>query len=419
MEYLEYRNGTLHCEGVALEEIAHVIKTPCYIYSAATLTQNYLAFDESLPNLPHQICFALKANSNLTILRKLADLGSGADVVSGGELFKALQAGIQPHKIVYSGVGKTPEEIRFALQSNILMFNVESESELWAIRNEAKEQRKQAPISIRVNPNVDPQTHPYIATGLKENKFGLSIDKAISLYQHAAQLAEFEIRGIACHIGSQLTSLAPFAAAFDRLLDTIQNLDDMGIPLQYIDLGGGLGIRYKDETPPTPQEYGNLIQEKFKNVRKPILLEPGRAICGNAGYLLTKIIYVKENEGKLFYIVDAGMNDLIRPSLYQAYHEIVPVKLPTSTEKTPVDVVGPICESGDFLAKNRDLPLLQEGDLLLVKNSGAYGFSMSSNYNARPRPAEILVDNGNFALIRIRENYEQLTANEINGRNSL
>ncbi len=419
MEYLEYRNDTLHCEGVALEEIAHAFKTPCYVYSAATLTQNYQALDESLPNLPHQICFALKANSNLTILRRLAKLGSGADVVSGGELFKALQAGIQPKKIVYSGVGKTTEEIRFALQSNILMFNVESESELWAIRNEAKQLHKPAPISIRVNPDIDPQTHPYIATGLKENKFGLPIEKAISLYQQAAQIPEFEIRGIACHIGSQLTSLSPFAAAFDRLLDAILNLDHMGISLQYIDLGGGLGIRYKDEIPPTPQEYGSLIQEKFQNSQKTILLEPGRAICGNAGYILTRVIYVKQNEGKRFYIVDAGMNDLIRPSLYQAYHEIVPVKLPTSTEKFPADVVGPICESGDFLAKNRELPLLQEGDLLLIKNSGAYGFSMSSNYNARPRPAEVLIDDGNFSLIRMRENYEQLIANEVNGRNSL
>lgn len=416
MEYLEYRNGTLHCEGVALEEIAAAIKTPCYIYSAAMLTQNYQALDESLPNIPHQICFALKANSNLIILRQLAKLGSGADVVSGGELYKALHAGISPHKIVYSGVGKTTQEIRFALQSNILMFNVESESELQAIRNEAKHQHKPAPISLRVNPDVDPQTHHYIATGLKENKFGLPINKAISLYQQAARREEFEIRGIACHIGSQLTSISPFAAAFERLLDTIQTLDHLGIPIHYIDLGGGLGIRYNDETPPTPQEYGCLIQEKFKDLQKLILLEPGRAICGNAGYLLTRIIYVKQNDDKFFYIVDAGMNDLIRPSLYQAYHEIVPVKLPPSTEKITADVVGPICESGDFLAKSRELPVLQEGELLLVKNSGAYGFSMSSNYNARPRPAEVLIENGNFSLIRKRESFQQLIENEMNGK---
>ncbi len=413
MDFLEYNQGILHCDGVAVEEIAQTIHTPCYVYSAAALTHNYHAFDNALPNIPHQICFAVKANGNLTILRHLANLGAGADIVSGGELYKALKAGIPNQKIVYSGVGKTTEEIRFALQSEILMFNVESESELLAIQAEAKQQHKRAPISIRVNPDVDPQTHHYIATGLKENKFGLPVGKAIELYHQAALMPELEICGIACHIGSQLTSLQPFSAAFDRLLEMIRQLEQDNILLSYIDLGGGLGIRYKDETPPAPKEYGILIQDKFSGLSKTILLELGRAICAEAGFLLTKIIYIKENDGKRFYIVDAGMNDLIRPTLYQAYHEIIPLRLSPDMEWTTVDVAGPICESGDFLAKSRSLPMLKEGDLILVKNSGAYGFSMASNYNARPRPPEVLIKDGAYSLIRKRETFDQLIENEI------
>ena len=413
MKALAYQNGKLYCEGVAIEEIAKQYKTPLYLYSASTLTQNYQDFDQGLGDLPHQVCFSVKSNGNLSILHLLSRLGSGADIVSGGELFKALQAGIPAKKIVYSGVGKTLEEIQTALEADILLFNIESEQELVAIQSIAQKLHKRAAISIRVNPNIDPKTHHYITTGLKENKFGLSNEKAISLYQQAKQMPELEIRGIACHIGSQLTSLQPYVETFDHLTELIQQLEQLGISLSYIDVGGGLGIQYHDENPPTPQAYGALIQEKFGKFHKTILLEPGRAICGNAGCLITKIIYVKETPEKVFYIVDAAMNDLIRPSFYQAYHEMIPLKEPQSNQTIPVDVVGPICESGDFLAKNRGLPLLEAGDLLLVQDSGAYGLSMSSNYNARPRAPEVLIREGNYSLIRKRETPSQLIENDL------
>lgn len=408
MELLKYHDGILQCDGVSLLEIAKKIKTPCYVYSATALARNFRAFEEGMAAMPHLICFAVKANGNLSLLKLLAGLGAGADVVSGGELFKAIKAGIPASKIVYSGVGKTKEEIRYALKTGILMFNVESEPELRAIRAEARRIGKRATISIRVNPDVDPQTHPYISTGLKKNKFGLSVEKAMSLYEEIKGWSEVEIKGIDCHIGSQLTSLQPFLDAIDRILSLVHRLKEKGIRLQYIDVGGGLGIRYKDEIPPTPQEYGAAVCKKLADTGLTVLIEPGRAICGNAGGLLTKVLYVKDAGEKRFYVVDAAMNDLLRPSLYQAYHEILPVKQPKTTRLLTADVVGPICESGDFLAKDRELPRLKTGDLLLVKSAGAYGFTMSSNYNARLRAAEVMIENGSFRVVRRRETLAQL-----------
>lgn len=412
MDLVEYRDGVLHCEGVSLLKLAKRVKTPCYVYSASALTQNFQAFDTAMAQVPHLVCFAVKANANLSVLKLLAELGAGADVVSGGELFKALKAGIPASKIIYSGVGKTKDEIAYALKAGILMFNVESEAELHAIRSQAKRLKKRAPISFRVNPDVDPQTHPYISTGLKKNKFGLPVEKAMELYEQAALWPEVELKGIDCHIGSQLTSLQPFLDAIDRLLFMLKRLHEKGISLQYVDVGGGLGIRYKDETPPTPQAYGAAICEKLASTGLTVIIEPGRAICGNAGGLLTRVIYVKDTGEKRFYIVDAAMNDLIRPSLYQAYHEIVPVRLPKTKKLVSANVVGPICESGDFLAKDRELPHLKAGDLLLVKSAGAYGFTMSSNYNARPRAAEVLIKDDGFQVVRKRETYSRLIEDE-------
>lgn len=413
MDSVEYRSGVLHCEDVSLLQIAKKVKTPCYVYSASVLTQNFQAFDNAMHNMPHLVCFAVKANGNLAVLRHLAKLGAGADVVSGGELFKAMKAGIPACKIIYSGVGKTREEIRYALKSGILMFNVESEAELHTIRAEAKRLKKRAPVSIRVNPNVDPQTHPYISTGLKKNKFGLSVEKAIPLYEEANTWPEVEIKGIDCHIGSQLTTLQPFLDALDRILWVVEKLSKKGIALQYIDVGGGLGIRYMNETPPTPEEYATSICKRLAGTGLTCVLEPGRAICGNAGGLLTRVLYVKDTDEKRFYIVDAAMNDLVRPSLYQAYHEILPVKQPRTVRLLKADVVGPICESGDFLARDRELPRLKAGDLLLVKSAGAYGFTMSSNYNARPRAAEVMVEAGAFRVVRRRETLARLIQGEI------
>ncbi|MEZ0329492.1 MAG: diaminopimelate decarboxylase [Dissulfuribacterales bacterium] len=413
MELLEYKDGILCCDHVSLLSIAKKIKTPCYVYSATVLTERFNAFNNAMASLPHLVCFAVKANSNLSVLKLLAGIGAGADVVSGGELFKAMKAGIPASRIVYSSVGKTKEEIRYALKAGILMFNVESEPELRMIQTEARRLGKRAPISIRVNPDVDPQTHPYISTGLKKNKFGLSVETAFNLYKQASTWPEVEIKGIDCHIGSQLTSLQPFLDAMDRILSMVHRLKENGISLQYIDVGGGLGIRYKDETPPTPQEYGAAVCKKLASTGLTVIIEPGRAVCGNAGGLLTKVIHVKDTSEKRFYIVDAAMNDLVRPSLYQAYHEILPLKQPKTARLLTADVVGPICESGDFLAKDRELPRLKAGDFLLVKSAGAYGFTMSSNYNARPRAAEVMIEAGDFRVVRRRETFARLIQGEI------
>jgi len=413
MHYFNYKNGELYCEEVPIKEIAQKVGTPFYLYSAKTFKRHFKAFQNAFSEIKHIICFAIKANSNLAVLSLLASLGSGADIVSKGELFRAIKAGINPKKIVYSGVGKREDEIRYALENDILMFNVESLSELKAIEKQAKLLDKKAPISFRVNPDVDPKTHPYISTGLKKNKFGLSKKEAIRAYDLAANMENVEVVGIDCHIGSQITEIPPFIEALERLLDLLKTLEDKGHKIKYIDIGGGLGIKYHDEAPPKPDEYASEILKKLKDLPYTLIIEPGRAIAGNAGILVTKLLYIKDTEEKRFYIVDAGMNDLARPSLYKAYHEIIPV-LEKKEDKKEIlaDVVGPICETGDFLARERNMPLLEEGELLAVMSAGAYGFTMSSNYNSRPRVAEVMASGNNFQVVRERETLQDLISKE-------
>jgi len=412
METFNYRNGVLHAENVNLQALAAQYGTPCYVYSQSTIEENWRAFDTALGEQPHLVCYAVKANSNLSILKTLADLGSGFDLVSGGELERVLLAGGKPHNIVFSGVGKSRAEIQRALEVGIGCFNVESSNELQQIQLVAQSLNKQAPISIRVNPDVDAQTHPYISTGLKQNKFGIEIDKALALYQTASKLPNIQIVGVDCHIGSQLTSLSPFLDALDRVLNLIDQLDQKDIKINHLDIGGGLGVRYRDETPPQISEYVNAIKAKLGNKSYKLLIEPGRAIVANAGILLTKVEYLKIGaENKHFAIVDAAMNDLIRPSLYSAWQNIIPVKqndLPAQN----YDIVGPICETGDFLGKDRFLSI-QENDLLAICSAGAYGFAMSSNYNTRPRVAEVFVKGEEHRLIRRRETFEELVSAEI------
>ncbi|HEU4638223.1 MAG TPA: diaminopimelate decarboxylase, partial [Candidatus Binatia bacterium] len=396
MNHFEYRNGEMYAEGVAVKRIAREVGTPAYIYSLATLKRHYQVFDQAFAKVPHIVCFSVKANSNLTVLRTFAKEGSGFDIVSGGELFRALKAGGDPKKIVFSGVGKKKDEIEYALNSEILMFNVESEDELVALNEIARAIGKKAPISIRVNPDVDPQTHPYIATGMKKAKFGVEIKKSSETYKKAAALPNVDVVGVDCHIGSQLTSLSPFVDALARVREYLDrvlvgSLEKEGAQIRYLDLGGGLGINYNDETPPQPEEYARAIIEGLEGLDVTLILEPGRVIVGNAGILVTEVQYVKENEAKNFVIVDGGMNDLIRPALYGSYQAIRPV-VETRAEKIVADVVGPICESGDFLAKDRDMTRPKRGDLLAVMSAGAYGFTMASNYNSHPKAPEILVD---------------------------
>ncbi len=412
MEEFNYKTGELFCEGVPLERIAREVGTPFYCYSAAHLRKRFMAYDQAFSGRDHLVCFAVKANSNLGVLSLLGSLGAGADIVSGGELFRALRAGIAPERIVYSGVGKTRAEIEEAIQAGILMFNVESEQELDAIAGVAERLGRRARIAFRVNPDVDPKTHPYISTGLKENKFGIPMERAVSAYEKAAAMEWIEVAGIDCHIGSQLTEIEPFLSAFDRLALLVKELRKIGIGLRYIDIGGGLGIRYGQEEPPEPASYIDRLLERaagagLEGLR--IIVEPGRSICGNAGVLVTRVLYTKENSGKGFVIVDAAMNDLARPSLYQAYHEIRTIRQPPAEAPlAEVDIVGPICETGDFLARKRPMPALGQGDLLAVMSAGAYGFTMSSNYNSRPRAAEVLVDGDGFRIVRKRETYEDL-----------
>ncbi|MBL4866515.1 MAG: diaminopimelate decarboxylase [Pseudomonadales bacterium] len=411
MDYFQYRDLQLFAEDVYLGDIAKQFGTPCYVYSRATLERHWHAFDKAFANHDHQICFAVKALSNIAVLNILAKLGSGFDIVSGGELERVLAAGGDPKKVVFSGVGKQGWEIEKALKVGVHCFNVESEAELQLINSIAIELRQTASISLRVNPDVDAQTHPYISTGLKENKFGISIDTAIDAYKLAAQLPGIRIIGIDCHIGSQLTTVTPFLDALDRILIKIDELSAIGINISHIDLGGGLGVRYQDETPPEPAEYAGAIATRLQGRNLTILLEPGRAIAANAGVMLTQVEFAKLTEDKNFLIVDAAMNDLIRPSLYQAWQRIIPVKkMPdnSSTAKTPLlryDVVGPICETGDYLGKDRELQC-EPGDFLAVRSSGAYGMVMSSNYNTRNRPPEIMVDGDKVHLIRRRETFE-------------
>ena len=411
MHHFHYREGTLYAEDTAIPRIAQAVGTPFYLYSQATLTHHFQAFDGAFDAVPHLTCFALKANPNLALLRLLGRLGSGADIVSGGELYRALRAGIPPEKIVYSGVGKTEAEIAFALKKKILLLNVESPEELRLIDRVAARLKKKAPIAIRVNPDIDPKTHPYISTGLKKNKFGINIQESIQQYRLARELPHVEIQGVDCHIGSQLLLTDPFLEAVRKLKKLIQQLTELGIQVRYLDLGGGLGITYDQEEPPRPREYARSIIQELGQGPYTLILEPGRVLVGNAGILVTRVLYLKKGEEKNFIVVDAGMNDLLRPSLYGSFHLIQPV-VKKRRRKITADVVGPICESGDFLGKDRLLPRPEAGDLLAVMSAGAYGFSMSSNYNARPRMAEVLSEGKNFHLIRQRETYANLVARE-------
>jgi len=410
MKYFSRHDSELCVESVPLSRIAEEFGTPCYVYSHAALTAAYQGFDSAFAERDHLICYAVKANSSLAILNLFARLGAGFDIVSGGELARVLAAGGVANKVVFSGVGKTADEMRQALEAGILCFNVESESELERLDKVAGEMGKQAPVSLRVNPDVDPKTHPYISTGLKGNKFGIAYTDAVRLYCKARDFSHLEVIGIDCHIGSQITEVSPFADALDKILLLIDALAKEGIAIHHLDLGGGLGICYSDETPPPVTDYADTLLEKLADRNFRILLEPGRALVGNAGLLLTKVEYLKHGETKNFALVDAAMNDLMRPALYDAYHAILPVKENTGIAQR-YEIVGPVCESGDFLGHDRHLHLA-EGDLLAVMSAGAYGMSMSSNYNTRPRAAEIIVQKNNTHLIREREKISQLFALE-------
>ncbi len=412
-ESFYYKGNELFCEQVPVSEIAKTVGTPVYCYSSRHLINRFKAYDKAFDQRDHLICFAVKANSNLAVLNLLARLGAGADIVSGGELFRAIKAGIPSRRIVYSGVGKTKAEMAYALKEDILMFNVESLEELYELEAISKNLGKRARISIRVNPDVDPKTHPYISTGLKKNKFGLSAPQALMAYQKANESKWLEVIGIDCHIGSQILETTPFINAFEKMRELMNELSSMGIELSYIDLGGGLGISYHQETPPAPGDYVAAILALAKDLDQTIIIEPGRSICGNSGILLTRLLYNKKGSMKNFYVVDGAMNDLGRPSLYDAYHEILPVIQKADSADILVDVVGPICETGDFLARDRKLPPLSKGELLAVMSAGAYGFTMSSNYNSRPKPAEVMVAGERFEIVRRRQTYEDLIQGEV------
>ncbi len=411
MHYFEYKNNILYSEEVPIEKIVEAVGTPVYIYSRRTLIRHYRAFDSAFQEVPHIVCFAMKANSNLAVLKVLADEGSGADIVSGGELYRCLKVGIPASKIVFSGVGKTRKEIEEALQAGILSFNVESPQELAFIDRIAGELNRKAPISPRINPDVDPKTHPYISTGLRENKFGISMSVALDMLKSIKDYPNIQVVGVSSHIGSQITKIQPFLDALEKLLSFVEEVRNMGLDIKYMDIGGGLGIRYRDESPPHPRELGEVLVPRMKKAPYTFIFEPGRVIVGNAGILVTRVLYDKVNEGKHFKIVDVAMNDLVRPSLYGSYHEIIPV-VKRERPLIKADVVGPICESGDFMAKNRELPDVQPGELLALMSAGAYGFVMSSNYNSRPRVPEVLVDGDSFYIVRRRERYEDLIAGE-------
>ena len=406
----EYRAGQLYAEDVPLADIAQAVDTPCYVYSRRVLTEAFERFDQAFAGQPHLLCYAVKANPNLAILNLFARLGAGFDIVSGGELARVLAAGGDASRVVFSGVGKTAPEMRAALEAEILCFNVESQAELERLNQVAGEMGCKAPVSLRVNPDVDPKTHPYISTGLKESKFGVEYGNAFDLYQRAAALPYLTVRGIDCHIGSQITEVSPFVAALEKILDLADRLRAEGIAIEHLDLGGGVGIRYRDETPIEITQYAQALQSRMAGRGLKLLLEPGRALVGNAAILLTRVEYLKPGAAKSFAIVDAAMNDLMRPALYDAYHDILPVA-PHSGEQRAFDVVGPVCESGDFLGKNRYL-VLETGDLLAIMSAGAYGMSMSSNYNTRPRVAEVMVDKDRQFLVRKREEIAQLYALE-------
>lgn len=411
MDFFEYKRNRLYCEDIPVSKIVRDVGTPAYIYSLATLRRHFDVFDRAFDDVPHFVCYSVKANSNISIIRVFANMGGGVDIVSGGELYRSLKAGVKPSKIVYSGVGKKDWEIVLSLEKKILMFNVESWDELKNINAIAGRMKVRAPVALRVNPDVDPKTHPYIATGLRQSKFGIDIDESLKLYKRAKKLKNIEIIGIDCHIGSQLTDVAPFVATVEIIAGFVRKLRKAGIDIRYIDIGGGLGITYRNERPPDPAEYAGAILSAISDLGVTLILEPGRVLTGNAGILVTEVLYTKETKEKNFFIVDAAMNDLQRPSLYGSYHEIVP--LARGDRKTTVaDVVGPICESGDFLARDREMPILRRGDLLAVFSSGAYGFAMASNYNSRPKAVEVLVDGASYEVIRERETLKDIVRGE-------
>lgn len=408
MHDFNYRSTELYCEDVPVTAIADAVGTPSYLYSKKTLTRHFRAFDGAFAEkIDHLTCYSVKANSNLAVLNLFARMGSGADVVSGGEIFRAVHAGIEPEKIVYSGVGKTDDEIEYALSTGILMINVESSGELERVEAIASRLGVKAPVALRINPDVDPKTHPYISTGLKKNKFGIPIEEAHEVYADAASREHIEIKGAACHIGSQITQTGPFVDALTRMREFIVSLTKKGIPIRYLDIGGGLGITYNDETPPEPSQYARAVCRTLEGSGLTLLLEPGRVIVGNAGILVTRVLYTKRSPEKHFIVVDAAMNDLMRPALYDAHHTVLPV-VQHSGGTVLADIVGPICETGDFISRNREHPVCGRNDLLAVMSAGAYGFTMSSNYNSRPRAAEVLVDGETFHTIRSRESREDL-----------
>ncbi len=412
MDYFRYVRGELFAEDVPVEALIEEYGTPLYVYSHRTLARHLDAYAHAFAEVPHIVCFAAKANSNSAILRLVARHGGGADIVSGGELYRALRVGIPPEKIVYAGVGKTDDEIRYALGKRILMFNVESGQELERINAVAGRMGVKAPVALRINPDIDPETHPYISTGLRKHKFGIPIENALEYYRLAKRLENVEIIGVHKHIGSQITRVSPFVDALQRVLVLVESLRAEGIGLRYLDIGGGLGIQYNDERPPHPKELARRLLPLLKGREITLIMEPGRSIAGNAGILLTKVLYLKRGDDREFVIVDAGMNDLMRPTLYDAYHHIAPVRK-NRRRKITADIVGPVCESGDFLARNREINRVEQGEYLAVMSAGAYGFSMSSNYNSRPRPAEVLVRGGEHYVIRKRETYRDLVRGEV------
>ncbi|MFH1823671.1 MAG: diaminopimelate decarboxylase [Candidatus Firestonebacteria bacterium] len=410
MHYFFFKNNYLYCENIKVVDITKKVQTPFYLYSHRTIYEHFAKIDEAFKNIPTIICYSLKANSNLSILKILQKAGSGADIVSGGELYKSLKAGIPPKKIVFAGVGKTEEEIEYAIKSNILMFNIESVTEAVNIGKIARRLKRRIDVALRINPDVDVDTHHYITTGKKENKFGLNIDLAKNLFTRLNKLKNLNICGIHIHLGSQITKVEPYIMAIQKIIGLINNLKEMGVCIKRLNIGGGLGIIYKDESPSTAKEFADNVLPLIKPLGVTLILEPGRFIVGNAGILVAKVLCIKKAERKNFIIVDAGMNDLIRPSLYGAYHHIIPIVKTSGVIKA--DVVGPICESGDFLGKDRKLPKVKEGDFLAVMSAGAYGFSMASNYNARRKPAEVMVRDDKFWVVRKRESFEDLIKGE-------
>ncbi len=413
MHYFQEKDGELWAEDLKVKDLAEKHGTPLYIYSASTLLRHYQAYDSAFKDIPHLTCFSAKCNSNLSVLELFKNQGAGVDIVSGGELYKALKAGIDPSKIVFSGVGKQEFELEQALDADILMFNVESRQELHQLNHVAENKGKTARISLRINPDVDPQTHPYISTGLQKNKFGINMDQAIDIYKEAMQMKGLEPIGIDCHIGSQLTKVSPILDALERLKQLYQDLKEIGINISHLDIGGGLGITYEEEDPPHPSELGKALTDSLQGYPLTLILEPGRVIAGNAGIMVTKSLFVKQTELKNFVVVDAAMNDLIRPSLYGAYHRIAEV-VPQGRDERKLDIVGPICETGDFLAQDRKMPGIEPGEYLAVFSSGAYSLAMASQYNSRPRPPEVLVDGSTDRVIRRRETYHDLAGPEEN-----